>query len=119
MMSTLTADQKDKLDVVLTTFQKKLVELFYETGDTLSIPKTIFFHSSHLYEPFFETHIRQAAKQATMTTHWLHPVTTDLLNKTYSESERKRLLTTTTDTALLVSALFFHTRQSNFFYLTQ
>lgn len=118
VMSTLTATQKEKLEVVLTAFQNKLVELFHETGDTLSIPKTIYFHTSHHLEPFFETLIRQAAKQATITTHWLHPVTSDLLNKIYSDKERKRLITTT-DTALLVSALFFHTKQSNFHYLTQ
>ena len=50
----------------------------------------------------------KAAKLTTETSHAVFPITKDLLQRYYS-GEEKAIFQTENDTALLISAQFFHT----------
>ena len=102
---------KTKLDQVtrlLTNYEAKITELFQQTGDTLSIPKTIFLHGGLYLEEFFKNHISNAALVATKGNHMVHQVTGEMLTKNYEPEVKRQFLAEVPDTSLLVSAQFFH-----------
>lgn len=97
------AFSKDKTDQVVTifeTYEAKVAELFAQTGDTLSIPKTLFLHTSKETEEFFTERLSNAAKKATSSSHTVHHFTSELLTGIDLE-----------DTALGMSAYTFHLRE--------
>ena len=110
-LETLTADRKAQFTVIMDEYQNNIKRLFLESGDKLSIPKTIFLHGGHQVESFFVTQVNSSAVLATKTQHTVHQVTKELLTSNYTEAEKKALLTITDDTAMLVAAQFFHTQQ--------
>lgn len=93
----LSSSKKSKLDEIFENYQQSLVELFHQTGDALSIPKTILLHTDNNTESFFAEQIKIAAKTATNTTHAIHFVNTKFFSSI-----------TANDTALLLSAYVFH-----------
>lgn len=104
--------ERQKLDVlaVFKAYEDGLVELFHETGDSLSIPKRIFLHSDLSVAPFFKQKITDSANNATKSSHVVYNVTGDLFTKHYSEGERALITSKKQDTAMLISAQFFHTQ---------
>ena len=100
--------KQDALRDVLRDYQQHLAELFQQTGDDLSIPKTVFLHTDLYTEPFFREQIIKAAEKATHGGHIIHEVTGELLSKRYSQEEKTALQDTLNETALLLSAQFFH-----------
>lgn len=86
-----------ELEAIVETYEQQMAELFKRTGDQLAIPRPLFIHTDERNEKFFGDHIKKAASIATKADHGVHLVTQKLLNDTGSS-----------DTALLLSAHFFH-----------
>ncbi len=82
-------------------YEAKIADLFKRTGDALSIPRSLFLHTSKRTEEFFAKHLKDGAKKATSSNHTVHHFTSELLGDTKME-----------DTALALSAYYFHTRES-------
>lgn len=114
-----TAEQKTKIKDIISKYQTKLSELFKETGDSLAIPKRIYLHSNLKTETFFNKQVIAAAKEATSMQHAAYNVTKELLTKNYTPEEIAAFGDSGQDTALLISAQFFHThgKSGNFEYL--
>lgn len=93
----LSKDKKIEFAALMQSYEKTIEELFTRTGDALSIPNAIFLHTDARTEPFFRERIKQAAEHATSSSHTIHLVTGKLLASTEVD-----------DSALLVSAHFFH-----------
>ncbi len=104
--------QKSEINTIFTNYQDRLVALFKETGDSLSIPKKIFLHGNLYTEPFFKKHVAVAAKKATNGSHAIYTVSSDLVTKFYTKEDQILLLADQAeDTAMLISAQFFHLKQ--------
>jgi hypothetical protein len=93
---------------VATDYETRLASLFHETGDTLTIPKTIILHANLDTEAYFAQRLTAASTMVTRSTHHVIPVSAALLKAYYNE-EAVRDITTRHDTAMLISAQFFHT----------
>jgi hypothetical protein len=107
-LSELSPEKRSAVENILTSYQQAVTELFHETGDALSIPKVLFLHGSFQTEEFFTEQIGLAAKSATKATHNVHPVTTELLTKSFAPDQKQEMLNKNQDTAILVAAAFFH-----------
>ncbi len=95
------SDQKrSAIEALFESYQDEVARLFAHTGDTLSIPKTLFLHTSAHTEAFFASQLQKSAKKATNANHTVHHFTSELLGK-------KELQ----DTALAVSIHHFHVRE--------
>ena len=101
--------QKKDIEQLFSAYHKRLVELFHETGDKLSIPKIIFLHSDLLTAPFFKKQILSAIKEVTGSSHVVYNVTSDILTKHYPQVIQDEIKNSKKDTAMLISAQFFHT----------
>jgi hypothetical protein len=99
--------KKGELEAILQAYEDRLTDLFKQTGDTLSIPKKIYIHGNLATEPFFNSRILAAAAKATKMHHAVYNVTSELLTK-YFKDDASELKDHKYDTALLISALFFH-----------
>ncbi len=93
----LSTEKKNTLSVVLSLYEEQLATMFKTTGDVLGIPKTLFLHCDLHTETFFRNHIQNAAQTATKMKHVIHPITKNFLGDA-----------TQYDTALQLSALYFH-----------
>jgi hypothetical protein len=100
--------QRDEVKLIFKAYQELLTGLFKETGDSLAIPKKIYLHGNLNTEPFFNKQILEAASDATKMKHASYNVTAELLTKNYTEEEIASIKKSTDDTALLISAQFFH-----------
>lgn len=100
--------QKKDIEQLFLAYQKRLVELFHETGDKLSIPKIIFLHSDLLKAPFFKAQILSAIKEVTGSLHVVYNVTSDIFTKNYPQAVQEEITNSKKDTAMLISAQFFH-----------
>jgi hypothetical protein len=89
--------KKQEVTAIVNNYVEGLVRLFNETGDVLSIPKTIFLHTDKLTEDFFAERLKEAGKLATKGTHAVHAITSEFLEGNKVE-----------DTAILLSAYVFH-----------
>lgn len=118
-LTAYSAEQNTKVLEIIESYQTKLADLFKETGDSLAIPKRIYLHGNLKTEPFFNKRIIAAASEATKMQHAAYNVTKEILTKTYSPEETKALSEANQDTALLISAQFFHThgQSADFEYL--
>jgi hypothetical protein len=103
-----TDSQKIEVKEVIQAYQDRLAELFKETGDTLAVPQRIYVHGNMNTEPFFNGQILSAAKSATKMQHAVYNVTKELIAKHYPTEFSKKLTESGEDTALLISAQFFH-----------
>jgi hypothetical protein len=102
-MDGLPDTQKEDVTKVFDSYVEKLVGLFTETGDDLSIPKKIFLHVDLQSEPLFKDLVEKAVKLSIKTAPDVTIVTPRLLSNTGKVS-----VSLETDTAMLVSAMFFH-----------
>ncbi|MFT5849582.1 MAG: hypothetical protein ACI9H6_000391 [Patiriisocius sp.] len=93
----LSAAKLAELKVIIEAYEDKVAKLFKRTGDALAIPKTLFLHCETHTEAFFTNHIAKAAKKATGANHSVHPITSLLFKDA-----------TSTDTAILLSAHYYH-----------
>ncbi len=108
-MQSATETQIKSVEALLEKYQKKLTELFHETGDSLAIPKKIYIHGNLASEPFFNIQVKRAAKVATRLDHAAYNITSELLTKNFADKDTNIALKDQ-DTALLITAQFFHTK---------
>ena len=109
--NTLSETKKEAVENIFLNYQIHLSELFKETGDELAIPKRIYVHGNLQTEPFFNAQVQAAAKMATKMPHATYNVTGELLTKNFPTEVTQSLKEANQDTALLISAQFFHTRE--------
>jgi cell division ATPase FtsA len=114
----LSSSAQSEVEKVFEAYINKVSELFHETGDRLSIPKHISLHSDLYSEKIFTDLIEKAAKKSTKTEPIITPISKELIKQTYAEST-ETVSEIPVDTALLVSAQFFHKEQKfkNYDYL--
>jgi len=118
-VDTLTQKQKNEVEQIFDAYIEKVNLLFHETGDVLSIPKHIALHSDLKSETFFMQMIEKAAKRCLKTSPVITKLSTEILKQTYDQTSGENFMNSHTDTALLLSALFFHTHHdsSSFVYV--
>ena len=116
-MEQISAKQKKEIDEIFEAFVKKIDGLFHETGDTLSIPKRIAIHCDLKSEAFFKVLIERAAKRSLKTSSTITLVSKEIIKQTYDESDKTSFINSHADTALLLSALFFHTHRNSSFFV--
>lgn len=109
--NTLSETKKEAIKNIFLNYQIHLSELFKETGDGLTIPKRIYIHGNLETEPFFNAQVQAAATMATKMPHATYNVTGELLTKKFPEEVTQGLKQANQDTALLISAQFFHTKE--------
>jgi Tfp pilus assembly PilM family ATPase len=102
--------KKDKVHEIINSYQERLAKVFTETGDALSIPRRIYLHGNLKTEPFFAKVVQTAATSVTKCEHAIYPVTTEIINKHYGSKDPALAEIEKNDTALLISAQFFHTK---------
>lgn len=98
---------------IIESFEEKMVELFMETGDVFAIPKQLLLHTEQSLEKFFSSILLNAAKKTTKTSHHIAFATSIIIDEMTKHTKEKRLEPILLDTAMLVSAIFFHTSTSN------
>jgi hypothetical protein len=115
----LTESQKKAIDNMFEEYTDRLAGLFHETGDSLSIPRRISLHTVSSSESLFLDLIEKAAKRSIKITPNITVISTELINQMYEVVKNDSKKTLSTDTALLLSAQFFHTqsKQQTFNYL--
>lgn len=99
---TLSSDKAAALDAVVTKYESRIAELFKRTGDALSVPRALFLHTDSRPEEFYKNRLKNAAIEATKCDHSVHLVTSKLLGEQAID-----------DTALMLSATFFHKMRCN------
>ncbi len=104
-METLPQSQKNEIEIVFEAYTNRLVSLFAETGDELSIPKKIYLHSDKETESLFSSLITKAAAASIRSAPNLKPLSSLLTDLVEVENRENN-----TDTAMLVAAKFFHTQ---------
>lgn len=110
-LGTASKAQQEEIDTILMAYQKKLAELFLETGDALAIPKRIYLHNNLETEAFFEEHLTRAAALATKMQHAVYLVTKEQIKRSFTTEEADQIRKSKIDTAALISAQFFHTNR--------
>jgi Tfp pilus assembly PilM family ATPase len=106
-MEPLPSNQREAIETVFESYIERLTELFQETGDDLSIPKRIFLHADLMSEPLFSDLIEKAAKRSIKTEPHIQMITPFITNMMLEKNGPDETLTSG-DTAMLVSAYFFH-----------
>jgi cell division ATPase FtsA len=106
-MDSLYESQKEDVEMVFSSYVEKLASLFKETGDELSIPKKIYLHVDLQSEPLFKDLVEKAVMQSIKSPPDISLVTPKIVTSLKPDGETK-LRSKDVDTAMLVSAMFFH-----------
>ena len=88
--------------ILLKAYQEKIIELFRETGDALSIPRTVYLLAEQPVLETLQPTIKQAATKASKTTTTILTVP-EIMNNTDEKIQ---------DYSLATAARFFHTTQN-------
>jgi len=117
-MEKLNTKQKGDIEALFEAYISRVAELFHETGDSLAIPRRISLHSDVESESLFLDLVEKAAKRSTKISPQITPISKEIINQAYLASTSDTTEEITPDTALLLSAQFFHkgSRQSSFEY---
>lgn len=107
-METLPKNQLAEVEKVFEAYINKMADLFKETGDDLSIPKKIFLHADLNSELLFMDLIEKAAKRSTKSNPIIKVITPEIFKKLQLSVDLNGNFKPSTDTAMLVSAMFFH-----------
>jgi len=104
----ITQKQKSEVELVFEAYVERISDLFNETGDSLSIPNQIAVHSDLRSESLFIDLISKAANKNLKSEPKVTSISKEIISQTY-----KKQTTSTNfipeDTALMLSAQFFHT----------
>lgn len=111
-MKSLPKEQADEVEKVIEAYIERVSLLFKETGDELSIPKQISLHADLKSEPLFLDMVEKAAKRNLKTEPLVTPISEKILKFSYQSENGKGVTALPTDTALLLSAQFFHTQRN-------
>lgn len=111
--------QQEDIEQAFESYTEEISKLFKETGDDLSIPKHIAIHTDRNCEPIFTDLFNKAAKRNLKSEPRITPITKEIITRMYAEGPTDAAVTIPSDTALLLSAQFFHTQanEDTFEYL--
>lgn len=109
-LDSLSKTQREEVENIFESYVEKISELFQQTGDALSIPKQISIHTDTKLEPIFEDLIDKAAKRNLKSAPQIYSISKEIVNRINAKSDKKPQTQNIDDTALLVSAQFFHKR---------
>lgn len=112
-IKTLPATQQEEVETVLEAYTERISQLFQETGDALSIPRHITLHTEIKSQPFLKEIIQRAVKRNIKTEPHIVPISSTILKKLYGEITKESKRYIPEDTALLLSAQFFHTQDQH------
>ncbi len=101
----LPESQKKDVASVIEAYTERITQLFHETGDDLAIPRRIYLHTDLQSEPFFAQIVTQAGTRALKTSPEVKLITPLILDRVNRVAGNQN-----SDTAMLVSAMFFHTQ---------
>lgn len=107
-MDSITAEQKDDVETVFENYTEKISELFKETGDSLTIPKNLSLHANIKNEPLFIDLIGKAVRRSVKSSGHITPISVEIAKICYIVRENDTKAVIPDDSALLVSAQFFH-----------
>lgn len=107
-MESLTKPQRDEIDAIFDAYTEKVAELFKETGDELSIPKQISLHADLNSESLFLDLIERAAKRTLKTAPHVTAISHEIIKQFYTGEKDATGASLPVDTAMLLSAQFFH-----------
>lgn len=114
-LETLPDAQRNEVEQVFEAYTARITELFKETGDELSIPKRILLHADLKSEKFFRDIIDKAARRSLKSDPMIKLITPNLF-ETLTHGEHSQKPEQLEDTAMLVSAQFFHKGDSLRFF---
>ena len=118
-LSTLSSSERAEVEMVFQAYVKRLMGLFHETGDDLSIPKDIIIHGDLESETLFTRFVEKAAMAVLKSPPRITMMTPVILKSTFpTYLKLAKSGDTGVDTGMLLSALFFHKQnaQSTFEY---
>ncbi|MCD5381586.1 MAG: hypothetical protein LR008_03355 [Candidatus Pacebacteria bacterium] len=118
-IESLTKTQSEEVEAVFESYIDKVSTLFHETGDRLSIPKHISLHADLKSESLFLDLIDKAARRAIKSDPNITPISKEIIRQTYKQTTDDAADDIPVDTALLLSAQFFHKQKQyrNYEYL--
>lgn len=109
-LDTMSSKHRGEIELVFEAYIEKINTLFHETGDELAIPHNILLHTGLNQGPLFKDLLEKAAKRAIKVKPVINTVSSAIINEFYNDQTQKKSVTIQHDTALLVSAQFFHNR---------
>lgn len=108
-LGTLSSSERGEVELVFQAYVKRLMDLFHETGDDLSIPKEIIVHGDLESEALFTRFIEQAAMAVLKSSPRITMMTPVILKSTFpTYLKHAKVGDTEVDTGMLLSAFFFH-----------
>lgn len=107
-MKSLSESKKGDVEKIFDAYIEKVSDIFHETGDDLSIPKRISLHTDIKSESLFLDLIEKAAKRRLKTSPLITPISREIIKQYYNPTTNTSPINIPTDTALLLSAQFFH-----------
>ncbi|MEZ4104568.1 MAG: hypothetical protein R3B60_04785 [Candidatus Paceibacterota bacterium] len=110
LLSKFTEKKQKDVSATLLAYESRLISLFQETGDKLTIPKTVFVHGDVGFTKFLRPYIESAGRKVTKSSHLVYDITKDMIDGYYDKQTKESLIKNNQDTAMLVSAQFFHKR---------
>ncbi|MCA9355527.1 hypothetical protein KC865_03185 [Candidatus Kaiserbacteria bacterium] len=108
---TLNAQKRKEVENMFEAYVDRIATLFHETGDTLSIPRRLSLHVDLGSEPVFTELLGKAVKRTIKAEPNIIPMSKEIISRTYEETTKGSPQTIPNDTALLLSAMFFHTQE--------
>lgn len=107
-MVSLSKEKRDEIEKIFDAYTDRVSQLFLETGDELSIPKQIALHADLESETLFTDLIENAAKRAIKSVPFITQISNEILKLQHLSQEKASVVANSADTALLLSAEFFH-----------
>jgi hypothetical protein len=112
-INNLPVKQQIEIERLFDVYTDEVARLFKQTGDSLTIPKNVSLHANLRMEPLFTQLIAKAAKRSTKSEVDITSVTEHLGKNLYSKSATEHHIYLPKDTALALSAQFFHTKANH------
>lgn len=110
-VDTLPKSQKEEVEAIFESYIEKLVLLFHETGDSLSIPKQISINTDFRTESTMADLIERAVKRTIKVSPNIIFISEDVAKHIKNEENNAEARDNSpNDAALLLAAEFFHTK---------
>ena len=98
----LSAKKRKKIDGILQNYEQRIVDLLEQTGDSFTIPKSIYLHTVSCTYDFFAERIEKGAEKTTGFGHIVHNLSADSLRMSDKKTIKEK------SCIELVSQYFFH-----------
>lgn len=112
-LKNLPKEQQKEIEAVFESYTERISDLFKQTGDALSIPKQISLHADLKSESLFLDLIERAAKRNLRSEPYITPISHEIVRLMQVGHPDGKTVQLPTDTAMLLSAQFFHKQLDN------